>query len=216
MLQRWRVGEGEVVLLSTVQGLASEADVVARVLDAERPKALAIGVSAEALASMLRYEPDPEADPLDDLPDHDLVYSLKLGEFGDVKLPPPDLDAALDWAQAAGVPYYGVDLPEEAYESAFTREVSVWGFLRYGRIQRRLARKPPRAPDARAFSLAWDARIRKVKGIARVESLREEAIAGGAARLATELAAKVVLLVDVPREAGVGAHLSRRVSSASR
>lgn len=207
-LKRYRAAAGEIVLVSTVQGLASERDVVQRALDEERPAAVALGVSAESVASLLRYEPELDADLLEDLPEHDFAYSVKLREFGDVDLPPPDLVAAIDWAQAAGVPCHGVDLSEEAYETAFTREVSAWGFLRYGRIQRALARRPPPAADARAFSLAWDARIRKVKGIARVEALREETIARGAAGLARSLAAKVVLIVDAPREAGVSRHLS--------
>lgn len=211
MVERFRFGNGEVVLLSTVQGLVSERQRVLDLLDKEAPAAVAVGLSPEAVASLLRYERDPEVDPFEELPDHDLVFSLKLREFGDVDLPPPDLVAAIEWAHARKVTAYGVDMPEEAYEDLFTKEVSAFGFLRYGRIQRKLAKRPPKATDARSFSLAWDAKIRKVKGIARVEAAREVWMADAAAALARELAAKVVLIVDVSREAGI----SRRSSSAS-
>lgn len=211
MVERFRFGDGEVVLVSTVQGLVAERERVVALLDEEKPAAVALGLSPEAVSTLLRYEKDPEVDPFEELPDHDLVYSLKLREFGDVDLPPPDAVAAIEWAQAHGVSAYGVDMPEEAYEDLFTKQVSAFGFLRYGRIQRSLAKRPPSAPDARSFSLLWDAKIRKVKGIARVEAAREEFMADAAAELARRLAAKVVLIADAPREAGI----SRRSSSRS-
>lgn len=214
MLPRVRSGDGEVVVLASVHGLVAERERVLRVLDAESPQVVAVGLSAESVATLLRYEPQPDEDPFEDVPDHDFVYSVKLGEFGDVSLPPPDLLAAVRWARERGVACFGVDLGEEAYEELFTKSVSTWGLLRYGRIQRRLARKPPRAPDARAFSLAWDARIRNVKGIAKVESERERVMAASAARLARERGARVVLVIDAPREQGVLQALASEPSGA--
>lgn len=207
-MRRFRVGEGQVLLVTSVQGLVSERARVLAVLNEAQPDVVAIGLSPESVASLLRYEPDPEVDPFEELPDHDLVYSLKLREFGDVELPAPDLVAAIVWARDANVPFFGVDLPEEAYEDLFTKEVSAWGFLRYGRIQRRLAKRPPKTADARAFSLAWDARIRRVKGIARVEAAREKAMAESAAGLAREKEAKVLLLAEAAREAGISERLA--------
>lgn len=207
-MRRFRVGEGQVLLVTSVQGLVSERARVLAVLNEAQPDVVAIGLSPESVASLLRYEPDPEVDPFEELPDHDLVYSLKLREFGDVELPAPDLVAAIVWARDANVPFFGVDLPEEAYEDLFTKEVSAWGFLRYGRIQRRLAKRPPKTADARAFTLAWDARIRRVKGIARVEAAREKAMAENAAGLAREKEAKVLLLAEAAREAGISERLA--------
>jgi hypothetical protein len=201
-VQRFRFGDGEVLLLSTVQGLVSERDRVLAALHTERPDVLALGQSAESVADLLRFEPSAEVDPYEDLMDHDLVYAAQLEAFGEVQLPPPDLLAAVRWARDKGVTCFGVDLAEEAYAMLFTKSVSTWGFLRYGRIQRRLSRRPPRAPDARALSLAWDARFRKVKGIRIVEAAREAHMAQHAAHLARETPAKVLLLVDAPREAG--------------
>lgn len=206
-MRRFTAGEGEVILLATVQGLVAEQERAIAALRKERPHVVAIAQSPESVAGLMRYEPDPEADLFEDLPDHDLVYSLKLREFGDVSLPAPDLLAAIRWAQEHGAAVFGVDLPEESYEDLFTKQVSTWGFLRYGRIQRRLAKRPPRAADARSFTLAWDAAIRKVKGIARVEAERERAIARNALALAREKGAKVLLIVEAAREAGVAERL---------
>lgn len=203
-MERFPVPGGEVVVLSTIQGLVAERDSVRRCFSLFPPAAVALGVSPEAAAALLRFERTPEMeDPFEDLPDHDFVYSVKLREYGDVDLPPPDLLEAARMGKAAGLPVHGVDMPEEQYEDAFTKEVSVWGFLRYGRIQRRLARKPPRSPDAASFSLAWDASIRRVKGIARLEAMREARIAEGARALAAEVQGRVLLVVDLPRSVGV-------------
>jgi len=203
---RFRIGPGEVVLVSSVQGLVAERTRVLEALEKERPDVLAIGLSPESVAALLRYERDPEVDPFEELPDHEFVYSLKLREFGDVDLPAPDLVAALAWAREQEVPSFGVDLSEEAYETRYVKEVSAFGLLRYGRVQRKLAKRPPRAGDARSFSLAWDAAVRRVKGIGRMEAAREAQIAAGAVQLAGE-GKKVLLLVDAPREAGVRVQL---------
>jgi len=115
-------------------------------------------------------------------------------------------------AKATGVPLYGVDMSQEAYEEAFTEEVGVLALLRYGRIQRKLARKPPPAATPREFSLAWDASVRRVKGVARVEARRERAIAEGARALNERTEGVVLLVVDAPREAGVRAALQAPAS----
>lgn len=208
MMRRFRVGSGEVVLLGTVQGLVAERERALDALEKESPDVLALGVSPESVASLMRYEPDPEVDIIEDLPDHDYVYSVKLRDFGEVALPAPDLLAAIHWSQDRAVPIFGVDLPEEVYEDLFTKTVSAWGFLRYGRIQRRLAKRPPRAADALAFTLAWDAAIRKVKGIRLVEAEREATMAVNARQLALDKG-KVLLIVEAAREAGVAVRLSR-------
>jgi len=207
-MRRFRVGEGEVVLLGTVQGLVSEEKRALDAIETEKPDIIALGVSPESVASLMRYEPVDGEDLIEDLPDHDYVYSIKLREFGDVTLPAPDLLAAVHWAQDHALPLFGIDLAEEAYEDLFTKEVSTFGFLRYGRIQKKLAKRPPRAADPIAFTLAWDAAIRKVKGIASVEAHRERAIAQQAAALAREKAAKVLVLVEAAREPGVAKQLS--------
>lgn len=209
-MARFRFGEGEVLLFSTVQGLVSERERVVAFLEAERPAVVALGQSPESTANLLLYEPSPDVDPYDDVMDHDLMYATQLEAFGEVELPPPDLVAAARWAQERGAQLVGVDFPEDDYQTLFTKTVSTFGFLRYGNIQRRLSRRPPRATDPRGLSFAWDKAFRKVKGIRLVEAAREARIAEGAIRLARESKGKVLLLVDAPREEGV----SRLLASA--
>lgn len=217
-MERFPVEGGEVVLLATVQGLVSERETVRRAWARLPPTALALGVSPESVAALVGYERTPDMeDPFEDLPDHDYVYSLKLKEFGDVDLPPPDLLEAARMAVTAGIPLFGVDLPEDQYEELFTREVNVWGFLRYGRIQRRLSKRPPKAKDAASFSLAWDAAIRRVKGIRKLESIRETYIAANAAALAKQHpGGRILLILDVARAEGVRTHLRNQAATSIR
>lgn len=198
-----RAPHGEVRVVATVQGLVAEADRVREAFRACAPKAVALGVSPEAAAALLRYEIDHENDPFEDLPEHDYAYSIRLREYGDVALPPPDLQEAVHLAREAGVSVYGVDLPDETYEEMFTKEVSALALLRYGRIQRRLVKRPPKADDARGFTLAWDAAIRKVRGLDRLERAREERIAEQALALNGKVQGAVLLVVDLPRASGV-------------
>lgn len=208
MLRRFPAPPGEVLLVSTVQGLVSEEARVREAFAEADPQAVAIGLSPEAVAGILRWKPVEGVDPFDDLPDHEYVFAAKLGEYGPVALPPPDVAEAARLAREKGVPLHGVDLTEEQYEAAFTEEVGAFALLRYGRVQRNLARKPPAAADARSFSLAWDAGVRRIAGIARLEARRERAIAAGARALAEKVEGRVLLLVDAPREEGVARALS--------
>src|SRR5688572_28662979 len=103
-------GGGEVVLLGTVHGLVAEAARVREAFAKVQPRAVALGVSPEAVAALLRYEKSEEHDPFEDLPDAEVAYSVHLAAFGEVDLPSPDFAEAIALARAADVPVHGVDL----------------------------------------------------------------------------------------------------------
>lgn len=199
--------EGDILLLGTVQGLVAEADRVRAAFARHSRAVVALGLSPEGVQSLVEFEGDPHISLAEEMSDHDVIYSLALSEYGQVALPPPDLLLAAREATAKGWPLEGVDMGEDEYETLFTKRVSVWGFLKMGRIQRRLAKRPPKAPDARAFTLAWDAKLRKVKGIAEVEALRERRMAENAKALLLRERLPLILVVELPREAGVRAAL---------
>lgn len=199
MHARLRHAAGELHLVGSIHGLVSEGGRVRRLLQQVRPAAVGIAVSAEGIDALSKFEGASDPEMLEEMPTHDLVYSLTLKQYGAVTLPPPDLLAAVRTAGELGASVESVDLTEEAYVEAFTKSVNTWGFLKLGRIQKRLSKKPPKAPNAHAFALAWDERMRKVKGLAKVETLREETIARESRRLLEKHRAPVVVLVDVAR-----------------
>lgn len=236
-----RVEGASVHVLATVHGLASEEERARAAFAAVSPRALAIGLSPEAVAGILHHlrererlarEPPPPPPPrpavprrhkdgtlveedVDDpyeyeaedlLTDSEAVYGLALQRYGKVRLPPRELTAAIVLAQAAKIPFFGVDFPEEEYAEVFTSNVTTWALLRYTRRTRKLEKRPPEAATARDFALAWDAALRKVRGYDAVEKARERRIAEAATVLARQHG-RVLLLVEAAREAGVVAAL---------
>ena len=72
---------------------------------------------------------------------------------------------------------------------------------RHGRVQRRLAKRPPRAEDARAFSLAWDAAIRKVIAAYKAEADWVNANQAEACRLHVQRNPEVEPALGIPPDA---------------
>lgn len=197
---------GRLVLLGAAHGLVSEADAVAAALDSTSPEIVLLALSVESLTALERHD-GADVDE-SELPDAEQAYANALSRFGPVGVPPPDLVAALAWARAHDVPVEPVDLSEEEYETAFTANVSGWGLLRYSRRVRRLSKRPPAAATPEALARAWDADLRRVKGIAAVERVREEAIAERA--LERSAGRSAALVVDVARLDGVASRLRAR------
>ncbi|HVL47998.1 MAG TPA: hypothetical protein VM889_05535 [Candidatus Thermoplasmatota archaeon] len=193
------------VVLGCVHGLANEARVLLAALEREPPDVLLLALSVESLAALERGS--SEVDP-DSLADAEAAYAVALERFGEVALPPPDLVAALAWAKEKGVPVEAVDLTEEEYEDTFTSEVGTWSLLRYGRLVRRMVKRPPEASTPEAFARAWDRSLRRIKGLAAVEAARESAIAERSLKHAERR--RAVLVLDVARFDGVVAALRAR------
>ena len=203
------VGSARVHVLGAVHGLMSEAAVVEEAFRASQPDAVALGIAPgelDGLDEHARGEPsEPDQEVTIDPSEH---YALGLSRYGDIGLPPPDLVAAVALAREHGVEPVAVDLDGTQYDEIFAANVGPFAFFRYGRRVQKMGKRPPRAPDAVAFALAWDARIRALRGFDRVEAAREEAIARRVEDLATRHRS-VLVLVDVARAEGVVARLKR-------
>jgi hypothetical protein len=136
---------------------------------------VALGVGPEDLQGLVAFVGG--ATHSLELSDADEVYEHYLRQYGDVELPPPDYVTAVQLAQKAGLPVVALDLPEVAYVTRFTEEISGWALLRYSRRVHSLARHPPPTEDALGFHLWWDEQVRRLGGFDAVERAREEAMA---------------------------------------
>lgn len=194
------VGAGEVHLLATVQGLDEEGPRVTQALDALRPAVVALSVSEEELSGLQEWDGE-RAEEVDDA-EYDPGFAAALLEYGPISLPPPDLLAAVTWAKETGARLEAVDLPQHEYDTAFARYVGTWEFIFYGRRVRKLGKRPPQAPTAHEFVVAWDRGLRASKGVARVEAIRERHMAVRLAALA-EGGARVVAVVSPARVEGI-------------
>ncbi|MHB8605265.1 MAG: hypothetical protein ACYDCK_08400 [Thermoplasmatota archaeon] len=209
-----------VMLVAAVRGLVSEGERVRAAIAAQSPAVVVLDVGIEGLAGLTRWvdgkveggsvvvgEEGLEYDAADVLTESEVAYGVALERFGTVRLPPPDLVAAVRAATERAVPLVPGDLSEEEYETVFTKEVGALALLRYSRRVKKLARRPPAAETARALAIAWDARLIAIPGYARVERAREQRIAERAASAADEHGAALVV-VDVARAEGVRAALA--------
>lgn len=202
MIRLTPLGPGGLVLYGVVRGLVSEAEALVAALETAPPPLLAVGLSEEELASLAEHFVEVETEPLVPLLPTEAVEVRALAAYGEVRLPQPAYRAALEWARDRGVESVAVDATEEEYASAFSEEVGYWELVRRTVRERGLSRSPPKAPDAGAFVLAWDARLNGGRGSRRLVRARNEALAR---RLAPHLrrAPRLSLVVDRERAEGL-------------
>lgn len=203
--RRLRVAGADVLVVDTVLGLESEAQVVDDALGAFDPDAVALGVSPSELDGLHEYLA-ASGDPPTPEPDR---YAQGLAEFGAISLPPPCLLAAARAARAREIPLEPLDLPEEAYTETFTDQVSTWQLFWNTRREKKLARDPPDVASAREYALAWDEERRRSDGLAHLEAKREVHMAE-TLRDVADRHHRVLVVVETPRAAGLVDELDGR------
>lgn len=191
-------------VLGTVHGLVAETAAVEAAFAEAAPDALAVGIAPGELEALEAHAAGGDVEESDEevTIDPSEGYEVGLSRYGEVAIPPPDLLAALDLARGHGVPATAVDLDTTQYDEVFSASVGPFTLFRYGRRMQRMARRPPPAPDAAAFALAWDARVRQLRGFDKVERAREAHMAARVADLAGRHR-RILVVVDVARAAGV-------------
>jgi hypothetical protein len=194
------------LLVLGITGLSSDAYVAQEAITRGPVGRVLLGVPFEDLDSIRatsgkELETEFEAGGLDD------EYLEGLKRFGAVQTPPPDLYVAYRFAEQAKVPVEAIDLGDEAYTEAYTKNVGFFEVLRSNRRQRRLSAADVEAPDADAFVIAWDERLNAGRGLGKVQAAREDAMTR-----AIEAASKdggVLAFVPLVRGAGIVQRLVR-------
>ncbi len=201
-MEEVRLGEAIVSVYPAVRGLPSDGDAVKQAIDAGKPEVVALSVSAEELDALRTYrggalEPDTTEDE---------VYMAGLSAWEEPVMPPPCFTQAARIAAARHVRLEALDLSEEAYADAYTKNVTTMELLLQGRLENRLLKKRFRVSTPQQFALAWDAEINRTAGFARLQRKREEHIAGRLRELAAS-AGRVFAVIEVERVKGVLAAL---------
>lgn len=189
-----------VTLVAGITGLKSDAELVRQALEEGGASRLLLGVPFEDLDSIRatsgkESETDFEKAALDD------EYLEGLRRFGPVEAPPPDLYVAYRFAEGAKIPVEAIDLGDEAYTEAYTKNVGFFEVMRSNRRQRRLSAQRVEASTGEAFAQAWDEQLNPTKGLRRVQLAREEAMAR--AIMGAPAGAGVVALVPLVRARGI-------------
>lgn len=201
-MQEIRLGEATVSVFPAVRGLPSEGDAVKQAIDAQNPDIVALNVSAEDLETLRTYrggtiEPDTVEEE---------VYVAGLSVWEEPVMPPPCFTQAARIATARKLRLEALDLTEDAYADAYTRNVTTMELLLQGRLESRLKKKRFRVSTPQEFALAWDAEVNGTGGFARLQREREDHIAARLRELAGART-QVFAVIEVERVKGVLAAL---------
>jgi hypothetical protein len=201
-MEELRLGEATVSVFSAVRGLPSEGEAVKRAVDAGKPDIVALSVSREELDALRSYrgvkmEPDTTEDE---------VYVAGLSAWEEPVMPPPCFTQAARIATTRSLRLEALDLSEEDYADAYTRNVTAMELLLQGRMESRLLKRRFRVSTPQEFAIAWDAEVNRTSGFARLQREREEHIAKRLRELA-QSKGRVLAVIEVERVKGVLAAL---------
>ncbi len=201
-MEEIRLGEAIVSVFPAVRGLPSEGDAVKEAIDSGKPDIVALSVSAEELEVLRTYrgaklEPDTAEDE---------AYVAGLSAWEEPVMPPPCFTQAARTATARSIRLEALDLSEDDYADAYTRNVSTMELILQGRLESRLLKKKFRVATPREFAIAWDAEVNRSAGFIRLQREREDHIAGRLREMAAP-GTRVFAVIEVERVTGVLAAL---------
>lgn len=200
-----------VTLVGGILGLAADEALARNAFMDAKPEEILLGVPFEDLDA-IRATAGKEATSEFESGDLDDDYVRRLKTFGDVRTPPPDLYALFHLAEEKKVPVRAIDLADEAYTDAYTKNIGIFEVLRSNRNQRKLPNVEIEASTAEEFALRWDEAIYPSKGLQKLQALREEEMVGCIEKTVPR---RILALVPLPRLKGVVGRLQRAGWNAS-
>lgn len=194
------LGSSRIYIPDIIIGLAVEADRVSSVFYKIKPEIVAIQTSEEELKGLKKVVEGEDFDYF--LSNYEEIYARKLASFGEVKIPPPCYEAALNLCIENEIPIEAIDMDDMLYADAFCENISGLDMYRHSFRVERLKRKQFRAKTAKDFVMEWDAEINKLKGFRNLEDKREQYMAREIMRLAKENQ-RILCILDIQRANGV-------------
>jgi hypothetical protein len=196
----------DVTIIGTVRGLVSESGMISDLLETqEKPDAILIGISPEELEGLLKYLESPFEM---DLSDYELLYGLKLKEFGKVKMPIPSYVTIIEFSKAKNLDLIAIDLDEKMYNEQFTEHVTLFDLLRYSYRKGHLWNKHYDFSSPENFAISWDREVIKLKGYKKLELLREQHFADKIKDiLSNNKYKRVLVIMEIERLDGTLQHL---------
>lgn len=186
------------LIYGTVRGLLSEKNEIEEIFKNNNFDLVMLGISPEDLNGLSIYIEKPfEAE----LSDYEIIYGLKLQNFGKVKMPVPSFTTALKIALDKGIEVSAIDMNEKEYADAYTRNVKFLNLLRHTLRKKRLYKKEFKANSPEEFVLKWDREILKIKGYAKLENEREIYMANKIKN--NEKGKNIIIIIDFERMEGV-------------
>jgi hypothetical protein len=191
-------GAPDLLVVGVVRGLVEEVPKAIARVEAFRPTVIGLGLTPEEAGSLQEHFVGAATEPVVPLATTETTEARTLVRYGEVAVPHPTYLAFLEWGKARGIEVVGIDADEDVQAEMFVANIGYVELVRRTVGERAVGRRPPDAPDADAFALAWDAKAHPGRGSAKYATARETAVATNVAGLRKDRG-RVAVIVDRER-----------------
>ncbi len=188
------LGNSEIRILSTVKGLVSESDIVESEIESFNPDLIALGIGPEEVNGTREWDGEPY-----DMSGWDEIYGLSLRKIvGDkgVKLPPPSFSTAIKVSDSKKIDVIGIDMDEESFTEAYTKNISTWQLFKRGRLEKSMSKAGIEGKTPEEIALNMESLIRELSGFAKLESARVKAMLTNL-RIQSETRKKILAIIEI-------------------
>ena len=188
------LGNSEIRILSTVKGLVSESDIVESEIESFDPDLVALGIGPEEVNGTREWDGEPY-----DMSGWDEIYGLSLRKIvGDkgVKLPPPSFSTAIKVSDSKKIDVIGIDMDEESFTEAYTKNISTWQLFKRGRLEKSMSKAGIEGKTPEEIALNMESSIRELSGFANLERERVKTIAENL-RVQSETRKKILSIIEI-------------------
>ena len=188
------LGNSEIRILSTVKGLVSESDIVESEIESFDPDLVALGIGPEEVNGTREWDGEPY-----DMSGWDEIYGLSLRKIvGDkgVKLPPPSFSTAIKVSDSKKIDVIGIDMDEESFTEAYTKNISTWQLFKRGRLEKSMSKAGIDGKTPEEIALNMESSIRELSGFANLERERVKTMAENL-RVQSETRKKILSIIEI-------------------
>lgn len=188
------LGNSEIRILSTVKGLVSESDIVESEIESFDPDLVALGIGPEEVNGTREWDGEPY-----DMSGWDEIYGLSLRKIvGDkgVKLPPPSFSTAIKVSDSKKIDVIGIDMDEESFTEAYTKNISTWQLFKRGRLEKSMSKAGIEGKTPEEIALNMESSIRELSGFAKLEEQRLKAMVSNL-RVHCENQKKILAIIEI-------------------
>tara|TARA_A100001037_G_scaffold257220_1_gene243731 strand:- start:102 stop:731 length:630 start_codon:yes stop_codon:yes gene_type:complete len=188
------LGNSEIRILSTVKGLVSESDIVESEIESFDPDLVALGIGPEEVNGTREWDGEPY-----DMSGWDEIYGLSLRKIvGDkgVKLPPPSFSSAIKVSDSKKIDVIGIDMDEESFTEAYTKNISTWQLFKRGRLEKSMSKAGIEGKTPEEIALNMESSIRELSGFANLERERVKTMAENL-RVQSETRKKILSIIEI-------------------
>tara|TARA_B100000965_G_scaffold389340_1_gene394896 strand:- start:509 stop:1129 length:621 start_codon:yes stop_codon:yes gene_type:complete len=188
------LGNCQIRFLSTVKGLVSESKIVKNEIESFNPDLVALGMGPEEINGTREWDGEPY-----DMSGWDEIYGLSLRKIvGDkgVKLPPPSFSTAIKVSDSKEIDVIGIDMDEESFTEAYTKNISTWQLFKRGRLEKSMSKAGIEGKTPEEIALNMESSIRELSGFAILEMERVKTMADNL-HVQSKICNKILAIIEI-------------------